>query len=89
MLTFITMFFASFLFIFFKAFQQRNVAFDHYIAVIPTSLLMSITEVYVIINMVDKGYTISTIASVGFGAGIGAVFAMYVHNRMFKRKEEK
>ncbi len=39
---------AYFVFVFFKAFQQRNVAFDHYWPVLPISYLMAMSEVLVI-----------------------------------------
>jgi len=82
-------FVASFIFIFLKAFQQRNVAFDHYIPVIPTSLAMAAAaaaEVYVIANVVVKGFSFPLVLAVGLGSGIGAVVAMKTHKLIFRRK---
>jgi hypothetical protein len=62
---------ASFIFVFLKAFQQRNVAFDHYWPVIPISILMAATEVYVISSVVFLGYSIALVLSIGVGAGTG------------------
>jgi hypothetical protein len=39
---------AYFIFVFFKAFQQRNVAWDHYWPILPISYMMSFSEVLVI-----------------------------------------
>lgn len=78
-------FLASFAFVFTKAFQQRNVAFDNYIAVIPTSLLMAATELYVIVNIAEKGYNVAMILLVGLGSGFGAIAAMLLHKKLFKR----
>ena len=82
-------FLASFSFVFTKAFQQRNVAFDNYVAVLPVSLLMAATEIYVVANIVDQGYNLATVLSVGFGSGFGAIGAMILHKRLFNNKKEK
>jgi hypothetical protein len=79
---------ASFIFVFLKAFQQRNVAFDHYWPVIPISILMAATEVYVISSVVFLGYSIALVLCIGVGAGTGAVIAMRVHNSIFRRGEQ-
>lgn len=72
---------ASFIFIFLKAFQQRNVAFDHYVWIIPTSFLMALAEVYVIANIAARGYSIFLVLSIGLGSGIGALLAAILHKR--------
>lgn len=77
---------AMFFFVALKAAQQRNVAFLHYWPVLPTSLLMAITEVYVISVVVKVGYDPLVVAAIGTGAGLGAMVAMYLHSRIFKRK---
>ncbi len=77
---------AMFAFVFLKAWQQRNVAFDHYWPILPTSLLMALTEVYVISIIVRVGYDIPTVLAIGTGAGIGALLAMVLHKRVFRRK---
>jgi hypothetical protein len=75
---------AMFVFVFLKAFQQRNVAFDAPAwVVIVTSLFMAATEVYVIAAIVLEGYSIPLVASIGSGAGLGAVCAMRLHKRIF------
>ena len=83
---FATTFLASFVFIFIKAFQQRNVAFDHYAWIVPTSLLMAAAEVYVIANIATKGYSLWLVLSVGLGSGLGALSSVIVHKRFLGRK---
>ena len=78
---------AMFAFVFLKAWQQRNVAFDHYWPVLPTSLLMALTEVYVISIIVRVGYDIPIVLAIGTGAGLGALLAMVLHKHIFRRKE--
>lgn len=75
-----------FAFVFTKAFQQRNVAFDHYWPVIPVSLLMAVTEVYVISVIVQVGYDAMYVLAIGLGAGCGALLAMILHKRIFRSK---
>ena len=74
---------AMFIFVALKATQQRNVAFDHYWPVMPTSLLMAFTEVYVISVIVRVGYDVVTTLAIGFGAGLGALLAMWAHKKVF------
>ena len=79
-------FLASLVFIFLKAAQQRNVAFDNYAWVIPTSVLMAAVEVIVITNVARQGWHLPLVLSVGLGAGIGAVLAMLFHKKVVMRK---
>lgn len=75
---------ATFVFIFLKAFQQRNVAFDapaH--IVIATSLAMAFVEIYVIAFVATAGYSLALVASIGLGGGCGAVISMRLHRRIF------
>ena len=79
---------AMFAFVFLKAFQQRNVAFDHYWPVIPTSWLMAAAEVYVIATIVRIGYDFVLVAAIGTGAGAGALVAMWLHKRIFRGQKK-
>lgn len=76
---------SSFVFIFLKAFQQRNVAFDHYSWIIPVSLLMALVEIYVITSVVAIGYNLISVFCVGFGAGVGALVAALTHKKIFEK----
>ncbi|MCK5642261.1 MAG: hypothetical protein KAJ19_15755 [Gammaproteobacteria bacterium] len=82
---------AYFVFVFFKAIQQRNVAFLHYKWVLPTSYCMSTTELIVISVIALKAVNseswmdmIPMVLTVGTGGGLGAIVAMYLHNRYIK-----
>lgn len=86
MISYLTAGGAMFLFVFLKAFQQRNVAFNHYLPVIPISMCMALAEVYVIALIATSGYQLPLVLSIGFGAGLGAVAAMYMHNRIFRTR---
>lgn len=74
-------FVASFVFIFLKAFQQRSVAFDNYVWVVPTSLAMAATEVFVIANIATRGWHVGLVLTIGLGSGLGALGAMLLHRR--------
>lgn len=83
---------AYFIFVFFKAFQQRNVAFNHYRWVLPISYAMSVTEVLVISFIAveaSQGLSWDLLwfaASIGTGGGFGAILSMLLHNKIFKEK---
>lgn len=79
------LFVASYVNIFLRAFQQRNVAYNHYLAVMPISLCMAAVEVFTIAVVAASGFDLSYVISVGLGGGLGCISSMYVHNRMFKR----
>lgn len=78
------LFFTSFVYIFLKAFQQRNVAFDKYLWIMPTSYGLAVTEIYMIASVAREGLGFLIVMSVGTGAGLGALVATYIHRRMFK-----
>ena len=84
---------AHFLFVFFKAFQQRNVAFLHYWWVYPISFCMSSTEVVVLSVVAVKAVQMETftemipyVLSLGIGGGTGAIVAMWTHNKFIGKK---
>ena len=79
---------AYFVFVFFKAFQQRNVAFMHYAWVMPLSYLMSASEVAVIALVARQGVAAENLMDmapillgVGTGGGLGALASMFIHHR--------
>lgn len=76
---------SSFIFIFLRAFQQRNVAFDRYAAVMPVSLLMAFAEVFVIANIAHRGFDLILVLTIGVGSGAGALCAMRLHKRIFSK----
>ncbi len=79
---------AYFVFVFFKAFQQRNVAFLHYKWVFPTSIAMAFAEVIIhsliALNVLTEGLGPGLVfyaLAIGTGGGSGALLAMYLHNK--------
>jgi len=81
---------AQFIFIALKAFQQLNVMNYKYWWVPPTSMLMSIFEVFVIAMIArtsEDWYLI--IFPVGVGGGLGCIFSMWLHKVLMNRRKEK
>lgn len=80
-----------FIFVFFKAFQQRNVAFMHYGWVMPISFFMSTTEVFAV-GLIAFGavhaeawyHLLPYALTMGIGGGAGAITAMWSHVRYVK-----
>jgi hypothetical protein len=77
---------SQFTFVFLKAFQQRNVAFDNFIAVIPVSVLMAAIEVFVVVKVASTGWHPGIVLAIGLSAGVGAVSAMLLHRKMFPQE---
>jgi hypothetical protein len=81
--TYIGIFFASFAYIWLRAFQQRNVANAIYWWIVPTSYLMAATDVFLIANFA-KGLTVALWATYGTAGALGSLTAVYVHKRIVK-----
>ena len=79
--TYLAAFVNSFIFIFLKAFQQLNVTKGHYMWVVPTSMMMALVEVWLVVKMAHLGWGWIVIP-IGLGAGLGAVASMFVHNKL-------
>ena len=78
----------SFIFIFLKAFQQLNVTKGHYMWVLPTSMMMAVVEVWLVAKMAELGWG-WIIFPVGFGAGMGAMASMWVHDKVVHKNVQK
>ena len=81
-----TLFVATYIFIFLKAFQQRNVVHNDWRFIAPTSMAMAFVEYYVIALVARQGYGLAIVIVGGAGAGLGAMSAMLLHNAHLKRK---
>ena len=79
---------AMFVFVFLKALQQRNVAFDNYWWIMPVSLGMAAMEVYVIARIAAGGWHWALVLVIGVGAGLGALSAMVLHRKFVMKKEK-
>lgn len=82
------LFVSTFVFIFLKAFQQRNVIHNDWRFIAPTSMGMAFVEYYVIALVAQHGYGVSLVLVGGAGAGLGAMSAMFLHNIHLKRKAQ-
>lgn len=82
-MSYLALFLCNFVFILLKAVQQRNVAFDNYVAVVPTSFMMAIVEVYVVAGVAARGWSIPVVMALGLAGGTGALSAMLIHKRLF------
>ena len=75
-------------FVFLRAFQQRNVAFDHYKWIMPTSWCMGLAEVYWVAAIATQGFSLPLALALGTGGGIGCLIAMYLHKKILGRKDD-
>lgn len=87
---------AYFVFVFFKAFQQRNVAFMNYKWIIPISYAMATTEVFVISLVAYEAGTqglswglLWFALTIGTGGGLGAVASMWLHHKYLTHERYK
>lgn len=81
---------ANFLYIFLKAFQQRNVAHLHYGWAMITNLFLVATELFVIgaVAVVAIQGALLPLIYTGFamalGGGTGCLLSMYLHSKYIK-----
>jgi hypothetical protein len=80
----LAMFGAVFCYVFVRAFQQRNVAFAHYGWIIPTSYLMAMLDVFIIVFVARSGWHLAIVLANGTGGACGALCAVYLHKRWIK-----
>lgn len=85
---------ANFLYIFLKAFQQRNVAYLHYGWALATNFFLVCTEVYVMgsiaLAVITGGQlaVLYTIIVMTLGGGSGCLLSMYLHSTYIGRKKD-
>lgn len=82
------LFCSSFIFIALKSFQQLNVSKHQLAWIVPTSILMSFVEVYVIVTTAKSGWDFPLVIAIGLGSGLGSLTATIIHSRMFKDKQD-
>lgn len=78
------MFGSCFVYVLLRAFQQRNVAFDNYAWVIPTSYGMAMLDVFIIAFVAHQGWSPGIVIANGSGGCLGALCAMWLHKRWVK-----
>ena len=69
----------TFLYVFLRGFQQKNIHGNHYIAAFTTSICMNAADLGVIYLVVKNGWEVFPYTAVG--AGLGIVTAMWLHGR--------
>jgi hypothetical protein len=74
-----------FLYVILRALQQRNVAYDNYGWVIPTSYAMACADVFLITTVSKANWSIGLVFGYGTAGAAGALFAMWFHKRFIKR----
>jgi len=82
-MTYLLAFLSSFIFVGLKSWQQLNVVHRKYWWILPTSLAMALCEVYVVSTIAKTGWGLVALA-IGFGAGLGAILATWLHSHMTK-----
>ncbi len=73
---------ATFLLVFMRAMQQKNVIHDRYILAAVTPYFIAMGEVATVLWVVDIGW--SAIPWVGTGGALGVTSAMFIFNRVIK-----
>lgn len=83
MFNYMLAFLASFIFIWTKSFQQLNVVHAKYWWILPTSMFMALTEVYVVATVAKLGWG-WLVFWIGLGGGLGSCSAVWMHNKVLK-----
>jgi hypothetical protein len=79
-------FVSSFIFVFLKSFQQLNVVKKQYWWIVPCSMAMAATEVFVVATTAKNGWVWGLVVLIGLGSGFGSLSATYLHSQWFKEK---
>ena len=84
---------ANFMYLFLKAFQQRNVAYLHYGWAIATNFFLVCAEVFVMGSIALAVLTGSptavllTVLCLSIGGGTGCIVSMYLHSKYIGKKD--
>lgn len=84
-MNYLTVFVAAFGYVMLRALQQRNVAFNNYWWVVPTSYAMAALDTYCIVSFARSGWTWQIWLTYGTAGAMGAIFAMVFHQRYIKK----
>ena len=77
-------FVSSFIFIALKSLQQLHVVHRQYWLIVPTSMAMTVCEVYVVSQVAKNGWGWICLV-IGLGSGLGSLCATYLHHRLNKK----
>jgi len=78
--------FATFIVVFGRAIQQMNVIGGHYVPAAITPYFIAIGEVLGILWIVETGW--AAIPLVGTGGALGAVSAMWIHRKIWRKQHD-
>ena len=70
--------------VFLKSFQQQNVTHAKFWAIIPVSILMTISHNYIIDFISTYGRSWELDIVMGISAGLGSIAAVKLHRRVFQ-----
>ena len=87
-MSYLAVFFATFTYVMLRAFQQRNVAFDSYKWVVPTSYGMAVVDVFIIVSFAKNGWSVPLVLTYGTAGATGSMCAMWFHKRFVMRKDK-
>ncbi len=76
----ITAFLVTFIYVFLRVFQQRNVSHEEYWWMVGTSYLITAFEILNISLIVSKGWIL--FPALGTGGAIGSILAVQLHKRL-------
>ena len=80
-MTYVPVGLAYFLYVFCRAFQQRNVVYNKYALVAPFSFALAAIDVFVISSIAFYGFKWGLVVAMTCGGTTGAMAAMYLHTR--------
>lgn len=82
---YLAVFLSSYCYIGLKAVQQLQVCNYQFKYILPTSMGLAACEIFLVYNVAKTGWDALLWLSLGFGAGLGAMTAMYAHKRRCKK----
>lgn len=84
-MTYLLAFAVSFLYIFLKATQQRQVMAAEYLKMPPVSMAMAFCEVFIVASVARTADTVAELiilaVFIGLGGGLGSMLGTYLHAR--------
>jgi hypothetical protein len=85
-MNYVGIFFAAFLYVVLRVLQQRNVVFNNYWWIPPTSYMMAAGDVFLITSFAKAGWSPALIFWYGTAGACGCFFAMWFHKRFIGGK---
>lgn len=67
-----------------RAFQQRNVMGGHLLAALPVSVLMTLSQNYIIDFISTVGFSLTIGVTMGIAGWLGMCFSVKLHERLFR-----